>query len=157
MVRDELVADAADVREALHKLCLKAWPELVVSPVDVDRPGVEDVGHVLREMVAPSCLIVLDQIAAHQADLLPSKAVLVQMHAKLAVEIFVLVEFDLCAVGFVSDRNPAKLRRTVIVDEAGEDVGKSLHVPVGMILAAPRPRDVDCRGCRLRELHRPFE
>ena len=154
--RGQRVPDLPDLGQPAHQL-----GRVPVVPVDVHRPGVEEVGHVRREEGEPLVLGLperahgSDEVTAHEADL-RADAEALQVGVEQPVELLVLLHRDPAGVDLVLDRHPAQARDAFRSHEVGERVREREHAPGGIGCSAA-PGDVDRCARALRKLRRADE
>ena len=130
-------------------------------PEDVDRPGIEQVGHVLRHVAEPVRLALAerargaDEVATHEADAVADAAV-TQVAVEQPVALLVLGERETSRVRLVEERHPERADAAV-ADQVGKDVGEARHVRLGEGERAPLPGDVDLRARTAGKVDRSHE
>ena len=137
---------------------LRGVPEV---PVDVDGPGIEEVAHVVCEVLEPLGLRLPSgrrpkEVAAHEVDS-AADVPCAQLGVEEPVHLLVLGKRDACRVRLVEQRHPEGLADPERVDPLGEHVGEARHVGERERDAAPLPRDVDAGARPLRKRHGSFE
>jgi hypothetical protein len=140
------VDDRAHLGEAVDELL-----RVPVVPEDVDRIGVEDVGHVRREVLEPDVLVrragvgPAHEVAAHVLDLAADR---LDQRVEVAVLLLVHVHRHPRPVRLVLERHPLEVRDPLVADEVEQDVREVLRLKSPAL-----PGDVDVRAGALRELH----
>ncbi len=130
-------------------------------PVDVHGPRIEEVAHVVREVLEPLGLRLAEragraeEVAPHEVDV-AADAPRTKLGVQQPVHLLVLGKRDARRVRLVEERHP-ELGDAQRLDPLGEHVGEPRHVGERERDAAALPRDVDPGSRSLRERHGALE